>query len=472
MSELLDRAHAKLRESEGGASATRRAAPTGALDKKAAIEYARKALAPNIRSAPPYPVEALGPLADACQAIADEGQLEPAMAGQCLLGAASLLTQGLCNVRTLAGIKPLSLALLTFGDSGDGKTTAESAALAPVAEWQRVQSKAFRLACEQRADAKEAAPRAPHRLVQDPTVEGLRRDLDTGPCSQGIFSSEGASMLTGYGMSAEHRAKTAAVLNGLWDSGHLSVSRATGGRVERYGCRLAIHLLIQPSIAAEVVGDPALTAIGLWPRFMLAWPAPGAPRKARVFDPAKLPAVGRYWQRCMELLAQALPEDATDCPVICADGAAQSIVEAAFERFEVEGKRGTLRVVKPFALRGTEQLHRVAAVQAAFAGRHAITAEDARNALALTIYSVDTWRALIDEGAADPTAHHALRLYEWLLERAGLGADVAQLTRTGPACIRSRDRRDSAIEMLLDHRLCARIGGAIVATVGGRDGAA
>lgn len=449
-------------------AAAHKAPPATALDKRAAIERARTTLAPTIRNAPDYPAESLGPLADACEAIATEGQLEAAMAGQCLLAAASLLTQGLFNVRTLAGVKPLSVNLLTEGDSGDGKSTAETATLAPVREWQRKQSKAYRLACEQ-AD-KDAMPRPPHRLVKDPTVEGLRRDLDTGPASQGIFSSEGAAMLTGYGMSAEQRTKTAAVLNALWDDGHLSVSRATGGRVERYGCRLAIHLLIQPTIASEVIGDPALTAIGLWPRFMLAWPAPGAPRVARVFDPGSIPAVGRYWQRCNDLLDLALPDDATDNPVIDADESAQTIIRAAFERFEREGKRGSLRVIKPFALRGTEHLYRVAAVLAAFDGRHVITADDARNALSLVIYSLDTWRAVIDEGAADPTAHHALRLYEWLLERAGLGAEVAQITRVGPACVRSKDRRDAAIEMLAEHGLCARIGGAVVAIVGGGNG--
>jgi hypothetical protein len=122
-----------------------------------------------------------------------------------------------------------------------------------------------------------------------------------------------------------------------------------------------------------------------------------------------------------------------------------------------------LRVIKPFALRGTEHLHRVAAVLAAFDNRRVIGADDARNAFALVVYSLDTWRALIDEGAADPTTHHALRLYEWLLERAGLGSEVAQITRVGPACVRSKDRRDAAIAMLIEHQLAARFGSVVVA---------
>jgi hypothetical protein len=82
-----------------------------ALDRADAIRRARMALAPSLkgRQVPAYPVAALGPLTPACEAIAAAGQVQPAMVGQCLLGAASLLTQGLFNVETLAGARPLSL---------------------------------------------------------------------------------------------------------------------------------------------------------------------------------------------------------------------------------------------------------------------------------------------------------------------------------------------------------------------------
>ena len=95
------------------------------LNRDDALKHARAVLAPSLkgRNAPAYPMAALGPLAPACAAIASAGQVQPAMVGQALLGAASLLTQGLFNVETLNGPRPLSLYLLTLGDSGDGKST-------------------------------------------------------------------------------------------------------------------------------------------------------------------------------------------------------------------------------------------------------------------------------------------------------------------------------------------------------------
>ena len=129
--------------------------------------------------------------------------------------------------------------MLTLGDSGDGKSTAQGAALAPVNEWQRKAARDYAddlrefesaKAKRKRADDPPKQPSSPYRLVSDATVEGLRRDLDGGPCSQGIFSDEAAAILSGYGMSADHRSKTAGVFSKLWDQGHLSVSRATGPR--------------------------------------------------------------------------------------------------------------------------------------------------------------------------------------------------------------------------------------------------
>ena len=394
-------------------------APT--FDRAEAIKRARVLLSPSMktRQAPAYPVAALGPLAPACRAIAKAGQVQPAMVGQCLIGAASLLTQGLFNVATLAGRRPLSLYLLTLGDSGDGKSTAQGAAMAPVNDWQRRQAKRYSddlkafeqdKAKRKKGDDVPEAPLSPFRLVGDATVEGLRRDLDTGPCSQGVFTDEAAAILSGYGMSADHRSKTAGVYSKLWDDGHLSVSRAMGARVERYGRRVALHWLIQPMAAAEAIGDPLLSALGFWPRFLVAWPEPQAPRLAQDFTPGTLPEVGAYWKRCADLLETPLADDASDCPVIPLSDAARELMGKAFERFEVSARRGGLQVVKPFALRATEQACRVAGVLSAFAGDHEVSAEAARGALALVAYSLETWRTIIDEGAADQGGSHALRL--------------------------------------------------------------
>ena len=450
---------------------------TPALDRAEAIKRARTALAPSMkgRQAPAYPVPSLGPLAPVCDAIAAAGQVQPAMAGQCLLGAASLLTQGLFNVETLAGKRPLSLYLLTLGDSGDGKSTAQNAALAPVNDWQRSEAKSHRgaladfekaKATRKRGAEPPVAPACPFRLVGDATVEGLRRDLDAGVCSQGVFTDEAAAILSGYGMSPDHRAKTAGVFSKLWDAGHLSVSRVTGGRVERYGRRVALHWLIQPMAASESIGDPLLSALGFWPRFLAAWPEQQAPRLARAFEPSLLPAVGAYWQRCNALLAEALPDDAGDCAMLTLADDSRSMLGSAFERFERDARRGGLQAVRPFALRASEQACRVAGVLSAFAGQHVIAEDTMRGALALVAYSLKTWHAIVDEGAADQRGAHALRLYEWLTERPDWCESLAVIVNGGPACVRSKDTRDAALLALAAAGLVSVADGKAQALIG------
>ncbi len=443
-----------------------------AFDIANAIKRARELLAPRLaeRDAPRYPIEALGPLAEACKAVAEHGQVDTALAGQCLLGAASLLTQGLFNVDTLAGRRPLSLNMLSLGNSGDGKSTAQGVALQPIIEVQREQTAVHRAELadwKERPNGKdkgEPPPQPAYRLCADATVEGLRRDLDLGIVSQGMFSDEAAAILAGYGMSVDMRSKTAATLNKLWDSGHLSVSRATTGRTERYGVRLAAHWLLQPMAAAETMSDPMLSGLGFWPRFLVAWPSPQPPRLHRPFRPEKLPAVGAYWQRSNELLAEPLPDDATDMQPLPLAPAARALLGSAFERFEVEARKGSLRAIKPFALRAVEQACRVAGVLGAFAGEVEVNEATARHALALVSYSLDTWKAVIEGGAADPTAAHSLKLYEWLAGRAGAAEKLATIVKDGPNSTRTKDKRDAALDLLQAHGLVQHLeGGRVLA---------
>ncbi|SCC95427.1 conserved hypothetical protein [Thiomonas sp. X19] len=423
-----------------------------------ALERARALLLPPSEGTDAlYPLESLGPLADAARELADGAQVSPAMAGQSLLAGVALLAQGVANVRTLSGnTAPLSLYALTVANSGDGKDTADRPALRPIHDTQREEGKRYAADLAAFEDAKtsrkkgDPAPQhpgpSPYRIASDLTIEGMRRSFAEGIAAQGIFSTEAGAVLAGHAMTPEQRTKTAANLCGLWDRGHLSVVRAGGGRTERYGVRLSAHLMIQPAALGDVLGDEVLSGIGFWPRFLLAWPMPLAPRTFRPWRPENSPVILRYWADCKRLLSRPMPDDCDGLPVIELDHQATERMAAFFESMEREGRQGALRDVQPFALRATEQACRIAGVLACFAGHDVVDERAAACGAALAAHSLDNWQSALS-GKADPTPGWALALYRWLVERVGWVA-LKDIPRIGPANLRSAERRNTAIDLL------------------------
>ncbi len=423
-----------------------------------ALERAKALILPPCEGADaPYPLEALGPLASAARDLSEGAQVSPAMAGQSLLAAASLLVQGLANVRTLAGNPaPLSLYALTIANSGDGKDTADRPALRPIHDMQREEGRrhdedmaAYEAAL---ASLNKGVPPpdhpgpAPYRIVSDLTIEGMRRSFIEGVAAQGLFSTEAGAVLAGHGMKPEHRIKTAANLCGLWDRGHLSVVRAGADRTERYGLRLAAHLMIQPAALSDVLADYVLSDIGFWPRFLLAWPAPLAPRVFKPWRAESSPAILRYWADCARLLSRPLPSDCDKLPVIELSAQATERMATLFEHMEREGRQGALRDIQPFALRATEQACRVAGVLACFAGVDEVDDQTAACGAALAAHSLENWKSALS-GRADPAPGRALTLYRWLVERVGW-VSLRDVSRLGPNSLRTADRRNEALDRL------------------------
>ena len=423
--------------------------PLEPLPPADAVQRAQALLLPEPSSPEAsYPTEALGTLADVARDLAEGVQADIAMCGQSLLAAAALIAQSIANVRGLDGaIKPLSLYALTLANSGDGKDSVDRAALRSVHDFQRGAHASYQLAlAEAAAEKSNTPPIAPYRLCNDMTIEGLRRSFAEGVASQGVFSTEAGAVLCGHAMTPENRVKTAATLCGLWDRGHISVVRGGGGRTEKYGVRLSAHLLLQPAALGDILGDETLAGIGFWPRFLLAWPAPLAPRIFKPWRAEESLAVRRYWSGCERLLGRAMPEDCDALRALECTREATQLLGAFFEKMEFEARRGTLRDIRPFALRATELACRIGGVLAAWVGAEAVDAEHARSGIELAAYSLDSWQSAIN-GGADPAPNWAMTLYRWLAERRE-PVPLRDLTKLAPASVRPASRRDQAVDRL------------------------
>ena len=95
-----------------------------------------------------YPVEALGPLRGAVEAVQGMTQAPMAIPAQSALAVASLAVQGFANVQTLGGERPLSLYALTIAQSGERKSACDAPLMAALREHERERSQAQREATE------------------------------------------------------------------------------------------------------------------------------------------------------------------------------------------------------------------------------------------------------------------------------------------------------------------------------------
>ena len=475
---LIEKANARFEEPSSSSSARKPPPITPAqLSHAEAIERVSVALSPAMdREVVAYPVDALCGLSAAATAIGQGVQCDPATAGQSVLGAAALLTQGLHNVQALNGrVMPISLALLSVVLSGDGKDSADAPALARVHYYQAKEAAAYKRELDSFGRTKASVKRGEkpdepsppaYRIVKDATVEGLKREMENGVSSQGLFSAEAGAVLSGYGFSPEQRIKTAAAMTGLFDAGHLSVSRAGsnagGGRIERYGLRLSSHLMIQPAALGDAVTSEALQNQGFWPRWLLAWPQPLSPRIYRPWSPDNDQDVIRYWGRCDDLLNTPLLDNCNDAPALNFTDQAKRELVRFFEGMEIEARKGSLRSIRPFALRATEMASRVAAVLSAWDGLTAIGHTEVEGALALTAYSLANWKVVVGGQKVNPGANRAIELYSWLVKQKKSIA-TKDIPRLAPLSLRSASVRDHAIALLENNNFVSVTDGVVKA---------
>lgn len=416
---------------------------------------------PLRRELPPaseFPTHALGPiLAPAARALHSHVQAPVALCGNAILGAAALAVQGHADVDVPgAGRRPVSLFLVTVAASGERKTSVDNLALRAVRERERelaldhardleswrVEQGAWDATSQhirrnkknypthqaRVAALRELGPAPPPPLVPmvtcaEPTSEGLVHLLRDGQPGIGIFSSEGGQFLGGHAMSDDHRLKTVAALSSLWDASPVTRVRRGDGSFVLYGRRLALHLQMQPAVAAGLLGDPLLRDQGLLSRLLVAAPdSTAGTRFWREPDPSAAADLAAYHVRLAALLRRPLPlaegaRNALDPPALTFDPRARRAWCGFMD--EVEGELadgGEYAVIRAFAAKLPEHAARIAAViqlvDDPAAG--AIGKTDIERGITLAqFYAMEAVR-LHEAGADDPDLVLAERVLTWL----------------------------------------------------------
>ena len=452
---------------------------------------------PLVREIPPgaaYPAQSLGPLRAAVDAVQGMTQAPLAIPAQSALAVVSLAVQGFANVEALGGPRPVSLYALTVARSGERKSACDAPLMAGLREHEREQAKAQRDAMESwrnqhaiwkgerdriLAEAKKgkgekrtaaeadldalgpepAAPPSADRTVTEPTFEGLTRLFAHGQPSLGIFSDEGGQFLGGHAMAADNRQKTLAALNSLWMGDPIRRTRSGDGHATLYGRRLAVHLMVQPSVARAFLADPMAADTGFLGRFLLCEP-PSAigtrfARDARRDDDA----LAAFSARMREILDTPLPMDAETRElqprILPLAPEARALLVAFADQIEAaQAPGGDLAHVTGTASKAAEQAARIAAVLTLWRDMHAqhVQPGDMADGITLAQYYLSEAARLASAATVSAEIDRAEALRQWLLETWAepevLARDVVQY---GPNPLRETPKARAALGILEKH---------------------
>jgi len=350
-----------------------------------------------------YPVQALGPLREAVEAVQDVTQAPVALAAQSALAVASLAVQGFGDVETLGADAPCSLFCLTIAESGERKSACDrllmqglrnfEASLADAhrdakanydtahAIWETKRkrlmtevagsnkSKAAGAEADLRAlGPQPPAPLFPNVTAMEPTFEGLMKLYGIGRPALGLFSDEAGGFLGGHAMNNDNRQKTMAGLNRLWNGEAVDRTRAGDGATIYRGRRLAAHLMVQPVAARPLLADPLAAGQGFLARFLLSEPASHiGTRLRREHHPASDLAIAAFGARLTVILETPLPtpchpQELAPRHIPLSAGAKELLWQFhdTVERAQAPG--GVMEQVRPYASKAAEQAVRTAGV--------------------------------------------------------------------------------------------------------------
>ena len=307
--------------------------------------------------------------------------------------------------------------------------------------------------------------------MSEPTFEGLTKLLATGQPSLGLFSDEGGQFLGGHAMNNENRQKTLAAFNDLWQGNPIRRTRSGDGHSTLYGRRLAVHLMVQPSVARIFMADPLAVDTGFLPRFLIC--EPQSTIGSRLQANTKYDDIGleTFGSRLRAILEIEMPMDAETRElqprVLELASDARELAAAFSDAVEqAQGVGGSLAHITGTASKIAEQACRIAGVLTLWQD---ISANEVKMAemefgVALAKFYLSEASRLASAAIVSTEIDNAEKLRRWLLESwAETEVLVRDVVQMGPNSLRETPKARAALGILEKHGwLVALESGAVV----------
>jgi len=424
---------------------------------------------------------------EAIEAICTVVMAPDSIAMSSILSIASIGAQGHADVRTLVGSSPISLFFLTIAKSGERKSTCDSIAGKVMRDLQqeRLQRYYSELAEFEAAEKVYVGdndlideennsrstipvpPINPTMLFGNLTIEAILQHFENGNPSVGIVSSEAGQFFGGHSMRRDSRLSTVAQYSLLWDDGCIDRHRATMPSRTYFGKRLSMHLMVQPSIALEVLSDQMLIDQGFLSRVLVSWPTSKigertidnlAEYKNRVEE--SLGPLSKFENQLRRLLEVRSPVNQDNpleltLPVLELSNGAQRRLTELYNRTELGQKNDQLFAhMQGFASKIAEQACRIAGVLTVFENIDGATISEncMANAIEVAEWFLEELRRLRENGYISPDLRDAEQLRKWLiLKQRGELVTTRMIMRNAPKPSLNSERIQKLMKILKTH---------------------
>jgi putative DNA primase/helicase len=464
--------------------------------------------------AEPYPLDQFPPLAaQAIREYQSFGQQPLAMVASACLAQMALAAQGLADVgRDEMLISPLSLNILILGQSGERKTGIDSAMAKWAKQWEaekkelllpeyrksKAMEKAWRARMdgvkqrlkaiahkENDADVKESqrlqdrlieleqnpiqvAP-LPQLFYEDATPQGLAYSLATGWPSAALVSDEAGIVVGGAGMGEDAALGFLTLLNRLWDAREYKPTRRSVETAELRGRRFSAALMLQAELLEKII-DRGGRGVGFFGRYLLTAPVSTMGQRFYQAPPAAMPSLSAFGQRIKGLLDAELPTNEAgelEPPVMLATPEAREIWRGYHDAIEAElSPFGEFAAVRDVAAKSAENAARIAGVFQVFAqdAGAKLKPEYMRAGVAVAAWHLAEANRIFFAADKPEEIQDAELLSAWLCSEAPKLTDshdkplfddnamlpVRAILQYGPYRLRTKQRRDSALQVLAE----------------------
>lgn len=444
---------------------------------------------PQLPQETPYPAETLIGMDSAVRHVSDQLKIPAALVGQCALGLANGIIQGLVDIQS--PVKPLpepcSLYLLTGAASGEGKSITNTilasclqqsvlktdlqyqqqrndydiALKAYQAEEQKILRKRVNDQLDRERQLKElkrpTPPMNPRLNADDATIEGLGKQFRDGCTRLSFCTDEGALLFGNHMLSNDRRSAVMARINKLWDGGKWECDRALQEQnFSLTGRRLSMNISTQPEILRKLMSDHLANDQGFIARFLVAWPDTRVHERRIVkTDWQQIIGVREYWQKLTNLYEIKLSTH-PDQPLVLKPRALQ-LNQKALEQYTQFGNHcfkqcsSTYEPIRATALKAETNLLRIAATLAVWndPGTIEITGNEIEVAVYLMNYYLQEGLRIADfahEGSSNNILSQADRLLSYLKQNNRYLVHSVYLTQYAPD---ARTRNVKTIKRLM-----------------------